>query len=198
MHYGKLATATTVKVVDTVSGVTNIVSFASNESISFRDNGVVFSGTLATATTVKVVDTVSGVTNTFSFTNTNIYFHKNWVVSLGTLDTASTDTRVGGTPFSFTNTNITFHDNGVVYRGTLATEKIISGNTYVANTSIIFDTDGNLIQGRTSATEHNYVIKGTPFSFDTVGIRFHDNWVVKSGTLTNGDVVSFNRDGVRK
>ena len=77
---GWLATATTVKVVDTVGGDTNTFSFT---VISFYDNGVVDGGELATAIEVDVVDTSQSlaVTNTFSFAANrtgSIYTRMGW------------------------------------------------------------------------------------------------------------------------
>ena len=73
---------TKVKVVDTVSGVTNTFSFAANQGITFHDNGAVYGGILTSNTAVTVV--VGGVTNPFSFAaNRTIIFHANGVVSGG-------------------------------------------------------------------------------------------------------------------
>ena len=70
--------------------------------------------------------------------------------------------------------------------GWLASAKIISGNTYAANTKIIFDTAGNLIQGKTASTHvssHNYVIKGNAFSFSSAPRTHYISGVVTNGYL---------------
>ena len=73
--------------------------------------------------------------------------------------------------------------------GTLATAKTISGNPYAANTDIVFDTGGNIIQGKISTTLEKYVIKGTAFIFSSEP-TFHSYGVVDEGTLTSATPVT--------
>ena len=178
----------------TVTVGSDTYTFASNEEISFYDDGSLKEGILASTSPAV---TLNGNTYTFladpSFYS--ISFYADGSVEKGALSSDQAVTQNGGAYTFKGASEISFYDDGVVKEGRLATNDAVWTNndvvyTFLGNNPILFHTNGSVEEGNLAA---NVVWTNNMVAYTFRSrIYFHANGVVKQGTLAANIMVTLN------